>query len=103
MMAAFGTFASALSSSAPSIMPVNSNDRIGRVVGAVRCAREWLRAPRLRVDNVLPIERSKMLPIIPAVQASKASRVGGDRNNLARREDPHPTTLASLRETKAVD
>ena len=74
MTAAPGSCTSVLSCSAASIMPVNSNDRLSRGVGAARCARQRLRAPRLRADDVLPIERSKLLPIVPATQSGK--RVG---------------------------
>jgi formylglycine-generating enzyme required for sulfatase activity len=66
----------------------------GRGAGAARCARQWLCAPRLRADNVLPIERSKMLPILPAVQASEGSRMRVSGKDRAHRGDPYPIGFA---------
>src|SRR6266446_3888512 len=84
MTAAPGPCTSVPSCSVPSIMPVNSKDRLSHGVGAARCARQLLRAPRLRADDVLPIERSKVLPIVPAAQF--ASLTGRGSRPRARHE-----------------
>ncbi len=74
---ACGSFTSDSFTSARSIIVAISNVPAIADAGASRCAPQWLHATRPKTEdqNVLPILRSKMPPIIPNAQAE--GRSGG--------------------------
>src|SRR5216684_2517609 len=91
---ACGSFTSDSFTSARSIIVAISNVPAIADAGASRCAPQWLRATRPKTEdqNVLPINRSKMPPIIPNAHAAGARggvKSHGEDTPASRVHKPH--------------